>query len=686
MESFCLRVFRLVAVWMFACQLFAIQALAQWSTDPNVNNAICTATLSQVSPTIASDGAGGAIITWQDIRSGNFDIYAQRINAAGAVQWTANGVAISTAANGQAHPTIVSDGAGGAIITWQDYRLHNEIYNNDIYAQRINGAGAVQWTANGVAISTATNDQNLPTIVSDNSGGAIITWWDYRNGLGDFYAQRINAAGAVQWTADGVAICTDPGGQDYPTMVSDGAGGAIITWQDYRNDNDHDIYAQRINAAGTVQWTADGVAISTATGNQEYPTIMSDGAGGAIITWDDSRSGISYDIYAQHINAAGAVQWTVDGVAICTETNYQGFPTIVSDSAGGAIITWEDFRNGAYFYDIYAQRINAAGDTMWTADGVAISTATGSQLSPTIVSDGAEGAIITWYDYRSTTNYDIYAQRINAAGSVQWTADGVAISTATGDQEYPTIVSDGAGGAIIAWEDYRSGGVADIYASRVFSNGALPIQLASFTGTAVNGNDVLLHWTTITEINNYGFEIERKQIPLNPPLQGGSRAASEAGGFEKLGFVEGNGTSNTPKEYSFNDKNPSTGKYVYRLKQIDRDGKFKYSQSVEVELGVAPRVFELSQNYPNPFNPTTRIEFTVPENGRATLKIYDVLGQEVATLFDGDAEAGRSLQATFDAKGFASGVYFSKLEFSARGGSASGGNGKQFVRKMLMLK
>ncbi|MDO9391673.1 MAG: T9SS type A sorting domain-containing protein [bacterium] len=375
-------------------------------------------------------------------------------------QWQLNGNATCTATGNQLYPTIVSDGAGGAIITWYDYRSGS---NYDIYAQRVNAAGVALWTADGVAICTATDAQLNPTIVSDGAGGAIITWYDARSGANDIYAQRISAAGVAQWTADGVAVCAAASSQYYPTIVSDGAGGAIITWQDYRSGTSNDIYAQRINALGVVQWTADGVAICTATADQNYPTIVSDGSSGAIITWYDVRSGTSYDIYAQRVNALGAVQWAANGLAICTATGNQQYPTIVSDGAGGAIITWHDNRSGTY--DIYAQRVNAAGAAQWTADGVAICTATGTQQYPTIVSAGAGGAIITWHDGRSGTN-DIYAQRINALGVAQWTADGVAICTATGNQLYPTIISDGAGGAIITWYDARIS-TADIYAQRL---------------------------------------------------------------------------------------------------------------------------------------------------------------------------------------------------------------------------
>jgi hypothetical protein len=456
-------------------------AKAQWSNNPAVNTAISATTSHQYNPKVISDGSGGAIIAWQDLRSGNWDIYAQHIDASGAVQWTTNGVTISTASNGQQNLTIVSDGSGGAIITWQDNRSGS---NWDIYAQRINSSGAVQWTTDGEAISTATNSQQFPTIVSDGSGGAIITWNDFRSGsYSDIYAQLINASGAVQWTADGVAISAASIEQYNPTIVSDGSGGAIITWMDNRSGSSLDIYAQRINASGTVQWTADGVAISTATSNQQTPTIVSDGSGGAIITWYDNRSGSSSDIYAQRIDASGAVQWTADGVAISSATGDQYVPTIVSDGSGGAIITWYDYRGSSS--DIYAQRINVSGAVQWTANGEAICTATGNQNLPTIVSDGSGGAIVTWMDYRSGSNYDISAQRINASGAVQWTADGVAISAASATQEYPTIVSDGSGGAIITWSDLRSGTDYDVYAQNVTDAGTLGGTTIAILG---NGN------------------------------------------------------------------------------------------------------------------------------------------------------------------------------------------------------
>ncbi|MBI3195620.1 MAG: hypothetical protein HYZ34_14305, partial [Ignavibacteriae bacterium] len=357
-------------------------ANAQWSISPYVNNAISITPGEQDSAVTVSDGAGGLIAAWQDDRDVNniFDIYAQRINSTGAVEWTLDGVAICNCLGDQYYPAIASDGAGGAIITWQDYRSTTSF---DIYAQRINADGVVQWTQSGVAICTGALNQQYPRIVSDDSGGAIITWVDLRFGDNDIFAQRVNASGVVQWTANGVAICTSTGLQEFPRITEDGSGGAIITWQDFRSGS-RDVYAQRVSASGAVQWTTDGNIVHVNFGgDQEYPEIVSDDAGGAIITWEDNDGGSSnLNVAAQRVSSSGSRLWS-DGVLLCTAVNDQRYPTIVGDGVNGAIVTWYDSRSGTS-KDIYTQRVNAAGNVQWQTNGVEISAAVNDQTNPTI--------------------------------------------------------------------------------------------------------------------------------------------------------------------------------------------------------------------------------------------------------------------------------------------------------------
>jgi hypothetical protein len=196
----------------------------------------------------------------------------------------------------------------------------------------------------------------------------------------------------------------------------------------------------------------------------------------------------------------------------------------------------------------------------------------------------------------------------------------------------------------------------------------LPVELNLFTASA-KGTTAELRWSTATEVNSYGFDVERRTVSSLVSTN------VQSSNWTKIGFVQANGTSNSPHDYSYADRNLAGATYGYRLKQIDKGGGFKYLQETEVTV-VAPNIFSLAQNYPDPFNPTTTIQFTVPSDGRATLRIFNVLGQEVATLFEGVAAAGEYHRATFDASRLASGIYFSRLEF----------DGKMQLKKMVLLK
>jgi hypothetical protein len=187
----------------------------------------------------------------------------------------------------------------------------------------------------------------------------------------------------------------------------------------------------------------------------------------------------------------------------------------------------------------------------------------------------------------------------------------------------------------------------------------LPVELTSFSSKFIN-DKIQLNWVTKTEVNNYGFNVERR---INE------------GEWNTLDFVEGHGNSNSPKEYTYTDKDIFTGgsKFQYRLKQIDTDGKFEYSDVVEVEI--IPAKFELSQNFPNPFNPSTTIRFSLPKETQLKINIYNTLGELVQTLAEGTYEAGYH-KVTFNASNLPSGAYIYRIESADF----------MQVRKMVLIK
>ena len=180
--------------------------------------------------------------------------------------------------------------------------------------------------------------------------------------------------------------------------------------------------------------------------------------------------------------------------------------------------------------------------------------------------------------------------------------------------------------------------------------GALPVELSSFSASVI-GSSVKLNWRTETEVNNYGFDIERAKVNPNSEIRNPQ--------FSKIGFIQGNGNSNSPKDYLFIDENVNDGKFSYRLKQIDTDGSFEYSKTIEIDLG-STEEFELNQNYPNPFNPVTTISFSLPESGNVRLTVYNLLGEQIADLINEVKEAGVHT-INFNASNLNSGIYIYKI-------------------------
>ena len=465
----------------------SIKTFSQWNVDPAVNTPVGVQTNDQKNQRIVTDTKGGAIIVWEDFRNstpgGNADIYVQRIDKNGYVKWTTNGINICSDPNDQGTVQITEDGYGGTIIAWNDHRAGNR----DIYAQRIDSSGNVKWIANGVAVAAKANDQRDCKLINDGTGGAIIVWQDSIGASWDIYAQRISGTGTAMWTAGGVPVCVQPYSQLKVKLRTDGAGGAIVVWQDHRSNDpkvggEYDIYAQRINSSGAVQWAANGVFVRSMLNiSASNPSIESDGAGGAVIVWLDKRSNgtDTTGVYAQRVNASGVMQWATNGIPICTAAGAQSSLDVTPSGTGGIIIAWKDKRSGLN-NDIYAQKLNLNGTLAWAVNGVPISTANYDQSSPGIVDDGAGGAIIAYQDSSAGTE-DITSSKIDANGVVLWTVPvGIAKGSGKNHQTNPKVVSDGSGGCIYVFQDERSADM-DLYAHRILAGGT-PAAVNEFSG------------------------------------------------------------------------------------------------------------------------------------------------------------------------------------------------------------
>jgi hypothetical protein len=441
--------------------------LAQWTNDPTINTPIKTDPGGQMAPLIVTDTKGGAIIVWMEIGS----LLGQRVDRDGYLLWDPAGVPVCTAVGSA--PSIaglIPDGEGGAIVVWYDFRNADYdtigfFWSHEIYAQKIDSMGQSQWTLNGVSIAPYVDSiaRGELEVTTDGAGGAIVTWTshEYRfwwNKL-EVYIQRVDRDGVLPWGLNGADINDTSWAESTPKITTDMSGGAIIAYATSGGG-----FVQRVDESGNRLWPIDSISPRAGGGIE----IISDGSGGALMVGRESN----LNILAQRIDSNGMVLWDTAGVVASTISDNQSFPKITSDLNGGVVIAWShdifDFGN------IHTQRVDSSGVTRWGADGVVVCSDTAAQVDGVPVTDGSSGSIIYWLDTRYTGlgSNDLFAQRISDTGVVMWDSNGIPISLRGGEQMRSGIISEGSGGAILAWQDVQ---IAkwDIYGQNVNGDGSL---------------------------------------------------------------------------------------------------------------------------------------------------------------------------------------------------------------------
>ena len=527
---------RLLAVLAaFAIAVSATPAHAGWGRTP-VGSPVVTALGDQHRPLAIADGDGGAFVVFADLRSGGYDVYAQRINRAGNRVWGADGVPVCTAAGLQDLPKLVSDGAGGILVTWEDHRGSSY----DVYAQRLNGDGYRLWANDGVLVSGANGDQVDPSLVSDGSGGAFIAWTDFRTGAtSDVYAQHVSGAGAPLLAPNGVVVSAAAFDQDTPVLASDGAHGAYLVWNDFRNGANSDLYMARLTSAGSQPWGTGGLVLANGAGDQISPAVAAGATGDLLVVWTDLRSG-NADIYGQRVSSSGAKQWLVSGDVVCNASNDQQFPVLQHDGADGMFVTWEDARSNND--NIYAHHLDSTGFPVWQVNGIAVCTAIGAQLEPQMVRDTTGGVILCWQDQRGA-NVDLYTQHVDFEGNPVWNGDGLPLCSASGSQLYPSLVPDGAGGAIAVWEDSRNL-LVDLWAQRVLQDGMLgsfePVITSITDVPNDNGGRVSITWQAVP-FDTSALALDQYRLWRRPP--GGQWAVVDSAGSTAGSFYVRNSST-----------------------------------------------------------------------------------------------------------------------------------------------
>jgi hypothetical protein len=454
--------------------LFTIYKVEEWAID---GIPACTASDIQKKPVVTGDGFGGTIVAWVDHRDSFGDhIYAERFDADGNALWTSGpdplGIPIYTLIKDQFDVQIIGDGTGGAVFAWEHLSGYDVL---EIRAQRVDGTGATQWPSAGVVVySNESFFGSRPGAVSDGAGGAIFGWM-VENAIYTQRVNENGELlwGEDGVCVSSSAVVSVVGEESEPVaMVANHAGGCYFVWSS-DHDGSRNIYMQGVDSSGQL-WALPegsddpGLVVCSAEGDQWFPQITFDPVfGGALVAWYDERESGFTAIYANRTGPAGTQLW-LNGAEVVPSVALDGVflgPQLVSDGAGGAVVTWEGEQDSDA--DILAQKLDEFGQTLWASDGIAICDSDGDQGFPRIVSDYSGGALIVWNDSRNADG-DIFAQRIDAAGNIQLADNGAPICLAEGDQKYPMMVE----GGVITWWDKRNDG-GDIYVQKILGGSGL---------------------------------------------------------------------------------------------------------------------------------------------------------------------------------------------------------------------
>jgi len=645
---------------------------------------ICDLNGEQALAKIDMTSDGGCYISWFDTRSGAYNVYLQRLDPLGYKLWAPDGLLISN--NPQdtwiTDYDLICDQNDNAVLVFSDIRITGFLKP---FAYMISPNGDFLWGANGVDISTGDSFQPSPTLTETSDGNFVFAWITSETAQA-IALQKLSPTGQKLWGTNPIVIQSATEDYSYPAVVKSDNGQTILVHTVQAGMYQVRIRAHKLDANGQLLWGTNGVMIQD-NGQMAFyqvPEVESDGNNGALIAWYDGRAGNNLSSsFVQRISSTGNLYFPVNGAegSLAAQRN-KFYPQVAFNLATQeTYMFWMETEPNQNQNGIYGQKFSPTGNRLWGSSGmvfVPLSAPNTKSISDLSSHMGNNLIYVFYLDSQgSGLNTKTLGFACDTTGGFIWPGDIVTISNPTQEKLQMETAMDVYKNCKLVWGDRRldSQGIyaQDINPSGQLGQPVIPVELATFAAT-VQGNTVHFRWSTSTETNNKGFEIERLQDSKIEILED----------WNLIGFVPGYGTTVEQHSYFFTDENVQPDVYQYRLKQIDFNGTSIYSNSIEVEI-MSPAEFSLYQNYPNPFNPSTIISYQLPVSSNITLKVFDMLGYEVATLVDEYRAAGNykiefnssTLSGSVSAKGgYASGVYFYQLkagEFSE-------------TKQMLLLK
>jgi len=538
-----------------------------------------------------------------------------------------------------------------------------------------------QWSSNPSVNSTVCDtvgEQALVKIATTQDGGCYVSWFDARNGIYAVYLQKLNSQGIKLFPNSGLLISNNPQGSslvDYDLAVDD-SNCAVIAFTDTRNSSSINPFAYRISPTGQFLWGTNGINLTDSiNAYQANPKIILTSDENYVITWQYENK-----IAMQKINKAGIKQWgnaplmLIGNPAISEKFNY---PTGVKSDNGNYILYWIGY-TGSFLspsnYKIYSQKYSPSGTPLWSATQDTIyNLGNGNGVyQPAIFTDGNNGAIYVWQDFR-TGNSNCYVQRKNSAGQIQFPVNGsdVAVSPYVMLRFAPAAAyMPSTQETYVFWQQKNTlQSLIGVYGQKFSSTGTRlwndtgvafkPLDQNSFSSlqAIVKDTNIIAYYDE-SLFGSANCLIKAFRINRNGAFGWGGSIITPSTILSEKIRLNATMNNNNMSMLAWEDRrNDGGGIYA---QNINYDGSFGAPVGVINPNENIPEKFVLYQNYPNPFNPVTIIRYSIPENEHVNIKIYDILGRELLTLINDRQNAG-TYEVKFDGLTLSSGIYFYKL-------------------------
>jgi hypothetical protein len=652
-SNFFIKAFLLVSIHFIG---FTVHSHAQWVNNPASNTKLVNDLSDPVNISLIKDVAGGAYIFWEDKKTSQAnDVYFIHFDDDGKVSFRADGKTVSRRTGEKIEPLPVADPLGNAVVIWKGY--DKKILK--VYAQKVSKNGLRLWNDDGLQIPFLKGEVIDYSIDADKKGNSFIGFVSKNPNAINKYSvkyQIISSSGKFLYDSLMGIIYSSNSNVSDAKIVSDNKGNAFIFWLENKNQKTI-LRAQLVDSAGTKKWGSEPIIISKTNSTVINYSVAKFGSNVyAAITYQ----GVKKNIYQQIISDKGKLLWGNYGQLVTHQKGNQINPQfVIADSS--IIITWtNEFEN---IKDVFVQRFDSKGQSMWKANGIRIINFSGNQFGQRIVYDNKGNLIVAWIDRRENNSYaDLYIQKINLNGKIQWDSLGVLLSSAQNTQKsYLNLVSDDDGGAVAVFKG-KINNKNDIYGQKIFSTGTYASQILGFSAEPEN-DSVKIFWYAANETAGTYYNIERSNE---------ENAASNP--WEIIGSVKKENKKQA-NYYEFYDLPDINGSVYYRIVQHDKEIEPQFSQVVKVDVFKDVDKIILGQNSPNPFSDSTMISFYLPKEEKISLEFFNGTVEMVREIENQKFSAGKN-EIVFYAEDLKSGIYFYRLK----------ANGFVEVKKMIITE